>query len=48
MAKNKNRSISLAKLEEKYFGKKGTPKRNKYDKEFASEIAKEKKKRKAK
>ena len=41
MAKKKPRTISLDKLTEKYFGKKGTAKRDAYDAEVSAEIKKE-------
>ena len=45
MAKKKKiKSKSFEQIQEKYYGKKGTPKRNKYDKEVLAEIRKEKKK----
>jgi hypothetical protein len=41
MVKEKQRTISLDKLTEKYFGKKGTVKRDAYDAEVSEEIRKE-------
>jgi len=48
MKKNKRKLISLEHLENKFFGKKGTKKRDDYEKEASREIQKEKRKQKQK